>query len=58
MDALGIVVDAAYSMTYYEAKHPKVFKNQGIPDDIPSYADYLKYENFMHDKDKKAHGER
>lgn len=54
MDALGIVVDAAYSMTYYEAKHPKLFKNQGIPDDIPSYTDYLKYENFMYDKDKKG----
>ena len=54
MDELGIVVDAKYRLTYFEAKHPKAFKDQGIADDIPSYADYLKYENFMHDKDKKG----
>jgi hypothetical protein len=38
---LGIVVDAKYGLTYFEARHPKHIKDQDIPDDLKSYADYL-----------------
>lgn len=53
MDKLGIVVDAEYELAYFEAKHPRVFKDQGVPDDIRSYADNLKYDNLPFKKDKK-----
>ncbi|MDD3374435.1 MAG: hypothetical protein PHY73_01760 [Candidatus Omnitrophica bacterium] len=53
MDALGIVVDAKYWLTYFEAKHPKLLKDQGIPYDTSSYADYLKAENSMYKKNKR-----
>jgi len=52
-DELGIVVDAKYEATYFEARHPKPLQDQGIPSDILSYADYLKYANFPYNKNKK-----
>ena len=54
MDKLGIVVAAKYELTYFEARHPKPIKDQGIPDNLKSYADYLKNENSLYDKDKKG----
>jgi hypothetical protein len=53
MNELGIVVDAKYALTHFEAKHPKAIKDNGIPDDIQSYVNYLKSENSLYDKDKK-----
>jgi len=53
MDELGIVVDAKYRLTYFEAKHPKLVNDQGIPCDISTYADYLKEENSIYEKNKK-----
>ncbi|MFA5345760.1 MAG: hypothetical protein WC315_05755 [Candidatus Omnitrophota bacterium] len=55
MDELGIVVDAKYWLTYFEAKHPKLLKDQGIPYDISSYAEYLKEENSMYEKNRQKH---
>ena len=54
MDELGIVVAVKFALTFFEARHPKLIKDQGIPDDLKSYADYLKYENSLYEKDKKG----
>lgn len=53
-DELGIVVDVKYGLTYFEALHPKLIKDQGIPDGLQSYTDYLKNENSVYSKDKKG----
>jgi len=53
MTELGIVVAAKYELIYFEARHPKGIKHQGTPDDLKSYADYLKSENSLYEKNKK-----
>ena len=38
MDELCIVVAVKFALTFFEARHPKLIKDQGIPDDLKSYA--------------------